>query len=67
MGEKDVSTELTQGAQEALGTPRAMGGWGRALTKPGLRECSLEEVTSELKWEGSGGVNQMQGQQALEW
>lgn len=40
---------------------------GRALTKPGLEGGSLEEVTSELRLEGSGGVHQMQGQQALEW
>lgn len=27
VGEKDMSTVLTQGAQEALGMLRAMGGW----------------------------------------
>lgn len=55
------------GCPGSIRDAQGYGRLGRALTKPGLRECSLEEVTSELKWEGSGGVNQMQGQQALEW
>lgn len=67
MGEMDMSTVLTQGAQEGLGMLRAMGGWGVLYPNLGLQGGSLEEVSSELRSEGSGDVNQMKGQQVLGW
>lgn len=56
-----MSSVLPQAAQEGGGTPGALS------PNLGLREGSPEEVTSEWRLEGSGGISQMKGQQVLEW
>lgn len=44
------------GCQEESGTPRAMGGQGELSLNLGLWGGSLKKVTSELRFEGLGGV-----------
>lgn len=46
----------SQDAQEESGTPRAMGGHRELSLNLGLWGGSLKEVTSELRFEGLGGV-----------